>query len=73
MRHRFRRWLVKVIPRYALAWYAITALIYLSAIPLTVLLFPRTTLTLSIIVLVGSFTSSVASLASVVMTAEDQD
>lgn len=61
---------VAIIKRLTVPWYAITTLLYLTSIPLTIWVFPSTTLLLLIFVLFGGFTASMASLASALITAE---
>lgn len=48
-------------------------LLYAGMIPLTILVFPATTLILTIVVLFGGFTASVASLASIMIDAHQDD
>lgn len=67
-----RKKLAAFIKKWSLHWYAVTALLYFLAIPFTILVFPATTLILTVIVLFGGFTASMASLASV-LAAEDQE
>jgi hypothetical protein len=67
-----RKRLKRFIKRYALHWFVITVIGYLLMIPLTIWLFPATTLSLSIYILLLGFTSSVASLADV-LPEEDED
>jgi hypothetical protein len=59
-----------VIKKLTIPWYAVTTLLYMAAIPMTIWVFPSTTLILSIFVLFGGFTASMASLASALITAE---
>lgn len=62
--------LVRIIKKMMVPWYAVTTLLYFAAIPMTVWVFPSTTLILSIFVLFGGFTSSMAALASALVSAE---
>jgi hypothetical protein len=62
--------LVIFIKKWTVPWYAITAVLYFLAIPLTAWVLPATTLILSIFVLFGGFTSSMAALASALISAE---
>lgn len=68
-----RKKLAKFIKRWTIPWYIMTTLLYFLAIPFTVLVFPATTLILTVIVLFGGFTSSMAALASVLVTDEQDD
>lgn len=65
--------LVRFLQKYSVWWYGITVLLYGLMIPLTVWVFPATTLLLTIVVLFGGFTSSVAALASVLSDAEESN
>jgi len=69
----FRRPIVRFLQKYAVWWYGVTAVLYFLMIPLTMYVFPATTLLLTVIVLFGGFTSSMASLASVLSDAEEAD
>jgi hypothetical protein len=73
MRIKWRRPLVRVLQKYAVWWYIATALLYGMMIPLTVLVFPATTLLVTVVVLFSGFTASMASLASVLSDAEGDD
>lgn len=65
--------LARLFTRYLIHWYALTTLSYAAMIPLTIYVFPATTLLLTIVVLFGSFTASVASLASVLVDTAPQE
>lgn len=62
--------IVRFIRKTATPWYLVTTLLYAAAIPLTIWVFPSTTLLLTVFVLFGGFTASMASLASALVTAE---
>jgi hypothetical protein len=62
--------LVSVIKRLTVPWYAITTFLYFTSIPMTIWVFPQTTLLLSVFVLFSGFTASLASLASALISAE---
>jgi len=64
LHRRLARRLGYFIKRHILVWYAVTALIYFAMIPFTVIVYPATTEGLTVIVLVGGFTTAIASLAS---------
>lgn len=68
-----RKKIVHIIKKYTLHWYAVTALLYFLAIPFTILVFPATTMILTVIVLFGGFTSSMAALASILVEQEEND
>jgi len=58
------------VKKLTVPWCIITTLMYLIAIPLTIWVFPATTLLLAIFVLFGGFTASMASLGSSLVSAE---
>lgn len=64
--------LVRFIKRWTVPWYTVTVGLYAVSIPLTIWVFPRTTILLAVFVLFSGFTASVASLASALISA-DQD
>lgn len=68
-----RRAIGRFVKKYTLAWYAVTTALYLAAIPITVFVFPATTLLLTVFVLVGGFTSSMAAFASAIVAQEQDD
>lgn len=70
---KFNHTVARLVKKYTMLWYTVTALLYLAAVPFTIIFFPKNTLVLSVIVLVGGFTSSVAALASAVVTVDDSD
>jgi uncharacterized membrane protein YdjX (TVP38/TMEM64 family) len=65
--------LVRFIKKTMVPWYLVTTILYFLAIPLTIWVFPATTLILSVFVLFGGFTASMASLASALVTAEQDE
>lgn len=73
MNLQWRRPLVRFLQKYAVWWYIVTAFLYAMMIPLTVWVFPSTTLLVTIVVLFSGFTASMASLASVLSDAEGDD
>jgi len=68
-----RKSIVGFVKKYVVLWYSITALLYFLMIPLTIWVFPSTTLLLTIVVLFGSFTAAVASLATVLVDQEKDE
>jgi hypothetical protein len=65
--------LVRIIKKTMVPWYLVTTLLYMAAIPMTIFVFPSTTLLLTIFVLFGGFTASMASLASALVSAEQEE
>lgn len=70
---RGTRALVRFLKRWTVPWYLLTVVLYAVAIPLTIWVFPSTTLLLTIFVLFGGFTASVASLASALLSADSEE
>ena len=71
--HKIRKTLVRLIKKYTLHWYAVTAVLYFLAIPFTIFVYPATTLMLTAIVLFGGFTSSMAALATTLVEQHDDE
>lgn len=67
-----KSYFVKYLAKYMLWWYAITALLYFVAIPITIWVFPATTLHLAILILFSGFTASMGSLASALMEKDNK-
>lgn len=65
--------LVRVIKKSMVPWSLVTTVLYAAAIPMTVFVFPSTTLLLTIFVLFGGFTSSMSALASALVSAEQEE
>lgn len=70
---KFRTRVVEFLEKYTIHWYAITAILYFTMIPLSIWVFPNTTLFVTIIVLFSGFTASVASLASTLIDLKQND
>lgn len=66
----FRKKLVNFIEKYELWFYTITVFLNLISIPIFLLVFPDTSLATLIVVLFTGFTSSVATLATALLTAD---
>lgn len=66
-RHKLRALLVRYITRYSIHFSVITVLMYIGMIPLTIWVFPATTLLLTIFVLLTGFTAALASLADILV------
>ena len=69
----FRRKVTQVLKRYTIHFYVATAVLYGLMIPASILVFPSTTLLVTIIVLFSGLTTSVASLASVLVDMDQSD
>jgi hypothetical protein len=70
---RFRRLVVRVLKRYTIHFSVAYVLIALAAVPLSLWVFPSTTLMLTVIVVVGNVLAAIASLGSLVVGIEDAD
>ena len=64
--------LVQFIKRWTVPWYAVTVALYLVLIPLSLSVFPNTTLITTVFVLFSGFTASIASLASALISADQE-
>jgi hypothetical protein len=62
--------LVRIVKKSMVPWSLVTSLLYFAAIPAAIWVFPSTTLLLTVFVLFGGFTSSMAGLASALISAE---
>lgn len=71
--HKFRETATEFLERYTIHFYVVTAILYGMMIPLSILVFPSTTMLVTIIVLFSGFTTSVASLASVLVDMHQND
>ena len=49
--NRVRRVCARLLKGFVVHWYAVTAVLYFCMIPLSILVFPRTTILLTVIVL----------------------
>lgn len=72
-KRKHRKRVAKFIKKYTVLWSVVTVIFYALAIPATIWVFPSTTLLLTIFVLFGGFTASVAALGSAIVTAEEDD
>lgn len=70
---QFRQKVVAFLERYTIHWYVATAILYAAMIPLTIWVFPSTTLLVTVVVLFSGFTASVASLASTLVDMKQSD
>jgi hypothetical protein len=62
--------LAALIRRYRLAWAWGTLLLYLGAIPFTLIVFPSNSLWLALLVLFSGFTASLTTLADLLVNAD---
>lgn len=69
--HTPRSNLVRFIKNYRVQWAVVTLLLYLIAVPMTVVIFPANSMWLALIVLFSGFTSSLATLADLLVNAEE--
>jgi hypothetical protein len=63
--------LVLVIKRYRVAWGWVTVGLYVVAVPFTIVVFPANSLWLGLLVLFSGFTASLATLADLLVNAEE--
>ena len=63
--------LVSFIKRWRLAWAIITLLLYVAAVPFTIIVFPENSLWLGLLVLFSGFTASLVTLGDLLVSAED--
>lgn len=68
---RFRRSVVRWLRRNTIAFAVVSATMYLVLIPATLLLFPNENLVTACLVLLNGFTSSVASLGSLLVDLDE--
>lgn len=66
----FRKKLVDFVEKYELWFYSITVFLNIISIPIFIWVFPDTSLATLIVVLFTGFTSSVATLATALLTAD---
>ena len=66
-RHRIARW----VARWIIMWHVLTIVTFLALIVMTLSLWPATSLTIQISVLVTGFFSAMGALAAALMEAED--
>jgi len=63
--------LVKAIKKYRVGWAWLTLLLYVIAVPFTIIVFPENNMWLGLLVLFSGFTASLATLADLLVNAED--
>ena len=65
--------LKKVITKYRVMWAWITLLLYVAAVPFTIIVFPANSLWLALIVLFSGFTASLTTLGDLIVNAEEAE
>jgi hypothetical protein len=66
-----RKKLARLIRRYRLAWAVVTVLLYVVAVPFTIVIFPENNMWLGLLVLFSGFTASMTTLAELVTDEDD--
>ncbi len=66
----FRKKLVNFVEKYELWFYASTVILYLIGIPLSIAVFPDTTMVTFVVVSFTGFTASIGTLATALLTAD---
>jgi hypothetical protein len=66
----FRKKLVNFVEKYELWFYGATVLLYIIGIPISIAVFPDTTMATFVIVSFTGFTASVGTLATALLTAD---
>ena len=72
-RRRHNSPLVRVVKKYRTAWAWITVVLYVVAVPITVWVFPANSMWLGLLVLFSGLTASLATLADLLVNAEEAD
>jgi hypothetical protein len=62
-----RREIARLIRRYRLAWAIVTVLLYVAAVPFTIVVFPDNNMWLGLLVLFSGFTASMTTLADLLV------
>jgi hypothetical protein len=65
--------LVKVLVRYRLTWAWLTLIVYIIAVPFTIIVFPANSLWLGLLILFSGFTASLTTLADLLVNAEEAE
>ena len=63
--------MIGFITKYRLAWAWITLGVYMVAFPVTVIVFPANSLWLAVLILFSGFTSSLTTVADLMVNAEE--
>lgn len=61
------------IKKYRLAWAWITLLLYVLAVPFTIIIFPDNNMWLGLLILFTGFTASIVTLGDLLVSADDSD
>lgn len=64
---------VRFIQKYRIAWAWITLVLYIAAIPFTIIIFPDNNMWLALIVLFTGFTASLTTLGDLLVSAEESE
>ena len=64
---------VRFIQKYRIAWAWITLILYIAAIPFTIIIFPDNNMWLALIVLFTGFTASLTTLGDLLVSAEESE
>lgn len=64
---------VRFIQKYRVAWAWITLLLYVAAIPFTIIVFPENSMWLALIVLFTGLTASLTTLGDLLVSAEESE
>jgi len=63
--------LVAFLKRWRVAWAVLTLVLYVIALPVTIVVFPSNSLWLGLLILFSGFTASLTTLADLLVSAED--
>jgi hypothetical protein len=64
---------VRFIQKYRIAWAWITLVLYIAAIPFTIIIFPDNNMWLALIELFTAFTASLTTLGDLLVSAEESE
>ncbi len=64
---------MRFIQKYRIAWAWITLILYIAAIPFTIIIFPDNNMWLALIVLFTGFTASLTTLGDLLVSAEESE
>lgn len=63
----------KLIEKYRVVWAWITLLLYVAAVPFTIIIFPDNNMWLGLLVLFSGFTASLTTLGDLLVSAENDE
>lgn len=72
MKNRIVSLSTKIAREYRMEWAVATVVLYLAAIPFTLIVFPDSNLWLGLLILFTGFTASVSTLGDMLISAEDK-